>query len=294
MIRKLHYRKPLAVILILLPILFSTGMSKTVSPEQKDKKEILVIGEKRRTYYQLHQDELVYNIKGPKRLRIIARRAVPRRDNKMRSFGYSMILDEEDELIVEHEQKRSKGVKSSQHPGHGYTHSGKYYLNIPSGQHTLILRPLTKRSAPVLIRLLADRFEKREKGHLLIPDDETTKKHLQVVDKKYRYYELVPGEKMKLGVKDANEVLILNRLAFENGMPAEENYRLRIWRDDKLLGTYFILSEKSDVSIIVEDKDIIPGKRRTCEVEVDGSEHTVTVELLDKGKRVYLRCIGYE
>ena len=294
MIRKLHFRIPLTVIITLLAILLSSGIAKTVTPEQKDKKEILIIGEKRRTYYQLHRDELVYNIKGPVRLRIIARRAVPRRDNKLQPFGYSMILDKEDELTVKHEQKRSKGVTSPQHPGHGYTHSGKYYLNIPSGLHTLVLRPLTKRSSPVLIRLLTDRFEKKVEGRLLIPDDETTLKHLQVEEKKYRYYQLIPGNKIAVSIEEAKEIVVLSRLAFEDGMPSEENYRLRIRKDEKLLGTYFFMSEKSDVSTIVEDKDIVPGKRRTAEVEVDGSASTVTVELLDKGKRVYIRCVGYE
>ncbi len=294
MIRKLHFRIPLTVIITLLAILLSSGIAKTVTPEQKDKKEILIIGEKRRTYYQLHRDELVYNIKGPLRLRVIARRAVPRRDNKLQPFGYSMILDKEDELTVKHEQKRSKGVTSPQHPGHGYTQSGKYYLNIPSGLHTLVLRPLTKRSSPVLIRLLTDRFEKKVEGRLLIPDDETTLKHLQVEEKKYRYYQLIPGNKIAVSIEEAKEIVVLSRLAFEDGMPSEENYRLRIRKDEKLLGTYFFTSEKSDVSTIVEDKDIVPGKRRTAEVEVDGSASTVTVELLDKGKRVYIRCVGYE
>ena len=294
MIRKLHFRIPLTVIITLLAILLSSGIAKTVTPEQKDKKEILIIGEKRRTYYQLHRDELVYNIKGPLRLRVIARRAVPRRDNKLQPFGYSMILDKEDELTVKHEQKRSKGVTSPQHPGHGYTQSGKYYLNIPSGLHTLVLRPLTKRSSPVLIRLLTDRFEKKVEGRLLIPDDETTLKHLQVEEKKYRYYQLIPGNKIAVSIEEAKEIVVLSRLAFEDGMPSEESYRLRIRKDEKLLGTYFFTSEKSDVSTIVEDKDIVPGKRRTAEVEVDGSASTVTVELLDKGKRVYIRCVGYE
>jgi hypothetical protein len=205
-----------------------------------------------------------------------------------------MILDKEDELTVKHEQKRSKGVTSPQHPGHGYTHSGKYYLNIPSGLHTLVIRPLTKRSSPVLIRLLTDRFEKKVEGRLLIPDDETTLKHLQVEEKKYRYYQLIPGNKIAVSIEEAKEIVVLSRLAFEDGMPSEENYRLRIRKDEKLLGTYFFMSEKSDVSTIVEDKDIVPGKRRTAEVEVDGSASTVTVELLDKGKRVYIRCVGYE
>ena len=294
MILKYCSKKSSSLILILLPLLFSDSWTKTVSPAQKDKKEILIIGEKRRTYYQLHRDELVYEIQGPQRLRIIARRAVPRRDNKLQPFGYSMILDEEDELTVKHEQKRSKGVTSPQHPGHGYTHSGKYYLNIPSGLHTLVIRPLTKRSSPVLIRLLTERFEKKVEGRLLIPDDETTLKHLQVEEKKYRYYQLIPGNKIAVSIEEAKEIVVLSRLAFEDGMPSEENYRLRIRKDKKLLGTYFFTSEKSDVSTIVEDKDIVPGKRRTAEVEVNGTASTLTVELLDKGKRVYIRCVGYE
>ncbi|MFQ6607754.1 MAG: hypothetical protein ACE5EE_04355 [Fidelibacterota bacterium] len=293
MIRMLHCSTFCSATLIFF-LLHSGGLAKVLAPEQKDKKEILIIEGKRRTYYQLHKDELVYNLEGPLRLEIITRRAVPRRDNRLRSFGYSLVLDEKDELQVIHKQKRSKGVTSPQHPGHGYTRSEKYYLNIPKGHHTLVLRPLAKRNSPVLVRLLTKRFEKSEGGHLLVPEDREIQQHLQVERKKYRYYELIPEKKITIDTYHVSKVLILSRLVFADGMSAEENYRLRIWRDGKLLGTYFFMTEKSEVSTILEDKTVVPGKRRTCEIAISEGGQKLTVELLDKGKRAYIRCVGYD
>ena len=71
-----------------------------------------------------------------------------------------------------------------------------------------------------------------------------------------------------------------------------ENYQIRVWRDDTIYGTYFFSTEKSEDSIIKEDKKVIPGKWRSCEVNLSKRKHTYSVELLDKGKKVFVRCLG--
>tara|TARA_B100000315_G_scaffold260753_1_gene324840 strand:+ start:11258 stop:12091 length:834 start_codon:yes stop_codon:yes gene_type:complete len=275
--------------------LVTLSHGETVSPSEKEKKEILTINGKRRTYYQIHENNLTYEIKGPKRLEVVSRRAVPKMDKKKKKYGYYLILDNNDTINVDHKERISKVVQSTLHPGHGYTKSGSYFLNIPSGHHQVTLTPLGKRSSPVLVRVLTTRFEKAEKeGKFIHPINETELVHLKGPSRKLRYYRLSEGEKIEFDFSQFSNVLILSRLAFENWMSSDESYRLRIKKDSKVEGTYFFLTEKSSKSTIIENKEVVPGLRRTCEIENPAEGKPYFVEVLDKGKMVYIRCIGYE
>ncbi|MBC8175543.1 MAG: hypothetical protein H8E82_07815 [Candidatus Marinimicrobia bacterium] len=274
---------------------FSVLFGKSINPVEKDKKEILIINGKRRTYYQIHGNSLHYEIHGPKRIEIICRRAVPRRDKKEKTFGYKLILDESNPITVQHNENISRGVKSSQHPGHGYTHSGKYFLNIPDGKHTITLEPLEKRSSPVLIRILMERFRKDKGDRKFIESTtEAALKHLKINKKKLRYFELTDKISVEFELTGPRWFEVYSRLAFEDWMANEGSYRLRIIKDGKELGTYFFTTEKSEQSIIVEDKTLVPGKWRSCEVDVKAGKYQYSIELLDKNKKVYIRCLEYE
>ena len=63
-------------LLLLGIIILSILQGETILPSERDKKEILTINEKKRTYYQLHNTSLTYKMAGPKRVEIIARGVV--------------------------------------------------------------------------------------------------------------------------------------------------------------------------------------------------------------------------
>ncbi|SVE05040.1 uncharacterized protein METZ01_LOCUS457894, partial [marine metagenome] len=116
--------------------------------------------------------------------------------------------------------------------------------------------------------------------------------HLVTGDKSIRYYKLSHGERLQFEPKKLSKFTLLSRLGFQNGMSDYEQYQIRVWKDDKVLGTYFFSPEKSDDSFIKENKKVIPGKWRSCEIELSKKKSTYSVELLDKGKTVYIRCLG--
>ena len=111
------------IFLIAIPL-----FAKPISPIQTDEKEILTINGKRRAYYQLHNNQLEYHINGPRRIKIYSRRAVPKKVEGEKNFSYDIQIDNNTKFTVKDRQSISKGVTSSQHPGHGYSKSGKYLV----------------------------------------------------------------------------------------------------------------------------------------------------------------------
>ncbi len=288
MSRNLFYKSVFAI------LLWSVSSSAVIHPVEKDEKEILTIGDKRRTYYQLHRAPLNFEVNGPKRLEILCRRAVPGKEDKTWKFGYRLIVDDQEPVIVRHEGVKSKGVKSSQHPGHAYTRSGKHIIKLPKGSHKVRLEPLKKNSPPMLIRVLSRKMEKSgEVGKLIIPEDGLTPVHVKVGDKSIRYYELSGEEEITVTATGPGRLDILNRLVFEDWMTGEQPYRIRITEDGQVIGTYFFTSQRSEVSTVTEDKTVVPGKWRSCDIKVDEGIHQYKITLLNKGIKVYIRPLEY-
>ncbi len=288
------FYKLVQITLIGLLVLLNAAEGKVLSPKETDQKEILTINGKRRSYYQLHGNSLTYEIKGPKRIKIIARRAVPKRDEQEKTFGYQLQLDSLSAVSVEHSAFKSKGVTSSQHPGHAYTKSGHYYVNIPDGNNLVTINPMKKRSKPVLIRVVENKTDKPKNLGTFIQPDSSVTHHITQQGKRVRYTPLAFGNSFQISGKDFSQILIYSRLAFQNWMNGVDTYRLKISKGQELIGTYFFSTERSEISEVEEDKTVIPAKWRSCEILVESDDSPYTIELLDEGKLVYVRCMGFK
>ena len=99
-------------LLFLGVIILTFLQGETILPSERDKKEILTINERKRTYYQLHNNSLTYKMAGPKRVEIIARGVVPKKDYKEVSFSYKLIMDNGDSIIISHSAAKTKNITS--------------------------------------------------------------------------------------------------------------------------------------------------------------------------------------
>ncbi|MFQ6609901.1 MAG: hypothetical protein ACE5D7_03770 [Fidelibacterota bacterium] len=268
---------------------------KAIDPVEKDLKEILNIGEKRREYFQLHKNDLTYEIEGPLTLEIYSRRAVPLKEIKDWRFGYQILLDDQPSVATEYFKKNSSGVTSSQHPGHGYTKSGRHIVKIPSGSHVIRLTPEKDSSPPLLIRIIVKKKSRSgEESELLDPQGENVTRYIQINEKTFKYIELTPGSDIIYSINKKGELNLISRLSFDDRMTGEEPYRLRIWEDDQVIGTYYFSTERSAESTVRDDKKSVPGKWRSCLVNTKSGSVNYRIELLDKDRKVYVRGIFYQ
>jgi len=262
--------------------------------KDRDQKEILIINSKRRVYYPLRENGLVYQISGPTRAEFISRYPVLKGKKKSHSFNYVIVLNEKDTIQVKHRYKVQSSIRSAQHPKHRYTYSGNYFINLPKGNHNIEVLEDQKLKYPVLLRLLSKEFESIGSSQTVLkPMVHKDEVKIDVGDKQINYFECSKDIPLQIQASGPKKMRIISRLEFTDKMGSEESYRVHIKKGKKVVGTYFFNSERSSSSSISSRLDRVPGKWRSCEINIPKGKHTYSIEILDEGKTVLTRFILY-
>ena len=282
--------------IIFIIFLFSAINAELLKPSiGGEKKEILIISDKRRVYTVLDNDSLVYDVYGPARLELISRYPVNNKTKKSQKFSYTLFIDNEKPIMINHRYKIQRSIRSVQHPNHYFTYSGNYFFNISEGNHRIILKPSEDKRYPVLLRMLKKDFDKVAKNrNELTPMVFQSNYKVMVEGKPVSYYQLSKNRPLQLDIDGSKKLRILSRLVFDEYMGSNETYRLRVKNGKKVLGTYFLSSERSSTSYIVDIKDKVPGKWRTCEIDIPAGKQIITVEIVENNKNVLTRFQEYK
>ena len=283
-------------ILLLILMSFSTLSAELLKPTAGgEEKEILKIAGKRRIYTIIKNEPVVYQIHGPARIELIARYPSSKKSKKSQNFSYQLTVDDEEPIKINHRYKLQKSIRSIQHPSHYYTFSGNYFINIGNGSHTLTFSAGDNQRYPVLLRVIKKDFEtsiigKRELQPMVFQSN----RKVVVEGKEISYYELFRGRPLQVEVNGPKTLRILSRLVFEPQMGDEESYRIRVKSSSKVFGTYFMSTEQSSSAVIVGLPDKVPGKWRTCEVDIPKGKQVISIELIEKNRSVLMRFQEYK
>ena len=260
-----------------------------------EEKEILKIAGKRRIYTIMRDDSLIYQVNGPARIELITRYPSPEKSKKSQPFSYQLVIDNEDPITINHRYKLHKSIRSVQHPSHYYTYSGNYYINIKDGDHTLTMSTNADQKYPVLLRVIKKRFKTSlNKINELQPMVFQANRTVEVSGKDISYYELIYGRPLQLNLDGPKTLRILSRLLFDSEMGMEESFRIRVKSGRKVLGTYYMSTERSSDSRVKDQPDKVPGKWRTCDVTIPAGKRVISVELVEKERSVLTRFQEYK
>ena len=281
----------LSRILLLLFTGYSALSAELLKPTiGGEEKEILKISDKRRMYTIMREDPLVYQVNGPARIELITRYPSPEKSKKSQPFSYQLVVDNEEPITINHRYKLQKSIRSVQHPSHYYTYSGNYFINIKDGDHTLTMSANADQKYPVLLRVIKKGFKTSLNNmHELQPMVFQTNRTVVVSGKDISYYDLNHGRPLQLEMEGPQILRILSRLLFESQMGELESYRIRVKSGRKVLGTYYMSTERSSDSTVEGQFDKVPGKWRTCEVTIPEGKHVISVELVEKERSVLTR-----
>ena len=287
-------------VLFRILLLLFTGYSALTAELLKptiggEEKEILKISGKRRIYTIMRDDSLIYQVNGPARIELITRYPSPEKSKKSQPFSYQLVIDNEDPITINHRYKLHKSIRSVQHPSHYYTYSGNYYINIKDGDHTLTMSTNADQKYPVLLRVIKKRFKTSlNKINELQPMVFQANRTVEVSGKDISYYELIYGRPLQLNLDGPKTLRILSRLLFDSEMGAEESFRIRVKSGRKVLGTYYMSTERSSDSRVKDQPDKVPGKWRTCDVTIPAGKRVISVELVEKERSVLTRFQEYK
>jgi hypothetical protein len=266
---------------------------KAVDPKEIDRREILFVGENRQEYFSLYKSSLHYTVYGPDTVKIYARKAIPSRDNEIKSFGYSLIIDKEDTLHTQFKKRIYSKITSAEHRRHGYSSAGIYSLPIPFGKHELELIPLSESSRPVLVRMIINPLQRdRGRGKFILPESETPLFFINVGEKKIRYLQLDYWSQLKFSVEKSKRIKVICRLKYFEDMSKTQNYRLRLSKNGEVINTFFIQTEQSSEKLLLDNSSLDIGVSNSINIELDPGNYTF--ELLESKRSVYLRVMEYD
>jgi hypothetical protein len=243
----------------------------------------------------MRDDSLIYQVNGPARIELITRYPSPEKSEKSHPFSYQLVVDNEEPIKINHRYKLRKSIRSVQHPSHYYTYSGNYFINIKDGDHTLTMSTNAEQKYPVLLRVIKKGFNTSlNKVNELQPMVFQANRTVEVSGKDISYYELIYGRPLQLNLDGPKTLRILSRLLFDSEMGMEESFRIRVKSGRKVLGTYYISTERSSDSRVKDQPDKVPGKWRTCEVTIPTGKQVISVELVEKERSVLTRFQEYK
>jgi len=290
---QIAYYRRIAFILVFLSS-WSLEAKLLRPSKNSEEKEILIVNDKRRLYYPIRGEGIQYAMEGPSRIEFISRYPVVSKKKNSHSFQYSIIIDGVDTVSVKHRYKVQRSIRSIQHPKHHYTYSGNYFINLDKGSHTIELLSDDRQKYPVLMRVVSKEFESMGNNKkVLQPMVHKNSVDLVTEGRSINYFDCVPGLPLQLEARGENKLRILTRLQFSDSMGQEESYRLRVSEGKKVIGTYYFNTERSSTSQIEGRMDKVPGKWRSCEINVPKGKHRYDIEVLDRDKVVLTRFILY-
>jgi len=279
--------------ILFLSVFCGLGFGKSVDPVELENREILVVGENRQEYFSLYPSSLHYTVYGPDTVKLIARRAIPSRDHKIHTFGYTLVLDKTDTIRTKFKKRIYSKISSIEHKRHGYSSAGIYLLPIPEGKHEIEIMPETKYSRKVLMRVIIHpSFRDKGRGKFVLPDSETPLFYIHFGQKKVRYLQLDYWNQMKFSISNTKRIKAICRLKYFEDMSKSQNYRLRLTKDDTVLTTYFIQTEPSSEKLYLDELPLDIGVSNSIDIELEPGNYIL--ELLDENRSVYLRVMEYE
>ncbi|NQV14012.1 hypothetical protein HQ531_01035 [bacterium] len=270
-------------------LIFASVNAGVIKPEDaKQYRDILTVSGNRSSYYTLNDASLVYKVKGPQRIKIYSRAVLSAKSSKSKSYGFEIQLNGNQPLQVEHQQKWSRGVKSPQHPNHYFSKSATDFISIPAGVNDVIIRP-KKRSGPVLIRVVEDTKGAKGKKKRVDALSEEAPVKLVANNKTLSYYALRKDHPLFVTLEGPVNLEIVSRLGFDPQMGREEDYRLQVLHNGKVVGTYYFSTDRSEETLVQDQSGVVPGKWRSCDVKLGKGIHEIKLRLLDENRQAFVK-----
>jgi hypothetical protein len=274
---------------LILCLILSSSFAGVIKPQDAKKhRDILIVSGNRSSYYTLDGESLVYKVKGPQRIKIYSRVVLSSKKSKSQSFAFEVQLNGNQPLQVNHRQKYSKGVKSPQHPNHYFSKSAQDYINVPAGVNEVTIRP-KKRGQTIVLRVLEDNQAPRGKKKRVDALSEEDPIKLISNKKRLSYYALSKDHPLFVTLEGPVNLEVTSRLGFGPQMGREEDYRIQILDNGKVVGTYYFSTDRSEVTTVEGRNELVPGSWRSCDVKLGKGMHEIKLRLMDKDREVFIK-----
>ena len=252
----------------------------------------LMISGKEITYYEL-DDKLIYDniVKQYKmgdsiQVSIYSRTIMASTGKKNKKYGFTVQIND-DEPIQLYYNEGSSDVTSSERPGWTYSTSGIWHLYLPIQENGYKIKINQIDRKPVIyLRLTSNRIKNNGRFTEVIKtvnhQNRTTIETKRNNSSKKEpintlWYLLDASNQQQFEIRGPATIRIFSRLLF-NSNQQKEDYHILVKEDGIDLGTYYLITEKSNESIVVNSQKNV-SKWRSIWLTIPDGKHYYTLSL---------------
>lgn len=230
------------------------------------------------TYLGLAADQpLVYEINGPRRIKLISRYLAAPGDQPRQPYTVTLTVDGSEAVRKTFHATPVDGVTVC---GQGRAASSlrRAYLELPKGVHTVAVTGQTTGEGELVGRMF--RLSKRKSSGTVpfAPEGYLELATLQFESgKQSTYYRFEAGVPLTFAVNGPAHLQIYTRLDFDRSMLGRQKYNLEVWRDGELRRTFHYDATRLANAFYPAQLDILPGTRKKLRISVPAGRHQFEV-----------------
>lgn len=261
-----------------------------LKPIEKDVKRISIISGKTAFYYKLNSKiPTQIKVKEPGKLLVYTRKRLHKKGNKKYSFSYT-INSKKDTIFV----KKAKKAKNS-------VYKSLKNKKRPSIYHKTVVNI---KKAPVLLnfssqdnvdaRFVYKKIKTKQKNKSILPKSSKKTRLLVKKTKKERtYYRLSAKNSFDFNINTDKKLStkIYVRGEFTYDMHANNDYKIVLLDNDKVINTYKLSCERSKEMKYVKDLEHIPGTLNKITFDIPKGNHKYSIKMKSKRKTALIRML---
>jgi hypothetical protein len=259
-----------------------SGAKKPINNAAKVK---ISVNNKIRTYYALEKgNESILRLSGPGKLKLYTRAHFADKNDKaaVYTIAYSINGGKEQKLKVTNEEP----AKNSTYPPGMLGIPGKskrFEVDVPIGTNHIKFR-LIDNNKPVAIRYIFKAVKTNYDWITFAPRKYEGVYEIITNETVSVYYKFSKNNPLSVNVIGPTQVMLYNRLAFDQHMDGSVHYRMQVKENGKVINTYQLSNRLSDVSFFKEMKNVTPGKASKIVINVPEGKHTYEIVPLEDFK----------
>jgi hypothetical protein len=272
----------------------SVGKSKSYKPTNYQKKVTTIVSGKSRSYYSLSNEEVSrVSLRGPGKLRVITRaRFMP---DQKEDIGYEILytIDGGEQKRIRmssvERSKKATYVKGS----HGVPAELKdFEIELGRGDHSIEFK-LSKLDFQVAARYIFTATKPKKRDWIAYsPLQPSEPVDIVSRESSVGYYRFSNDKPLRVAVNGPSELRVLTRIENHYQMRGRIHYRIQVKENGEVINTYQLNSQRSEVAVYEDNKDLIPGKACEFVIVVPKGRHIYEILPLDKDKNTVLgRCL---
>lgn len=254
---------------------------KHVSP-QVPVGEVCLDAQGQQFTYQLFDStrETVYEVHGPRKIKLITRYVADPGDPEKPRFTTSIRMDGAEVIRKSFRAGRNEMMQVCDQ-GDGVTSLRRTTLDVPSGKHLIGVTGSAPGGGQVVGRLF--RESKRQKSPAVNFAPETYKELTTLQFESGRqstYYRFERDEPLGFTVTGPTKLTVYTRLDFKTGMLGDQPYSLQLLRDGEPVRTYHYEVGRLANAFYPEYRDLLPGARKKLSIKVPGGRHRYEIRCM--------------